>query len=86
MSSLRGVVSPWAIGALAAWLLVMVVVTQLALPVFANVAGPGLQCPPTTCPTRTTTEWLPSLLVGVIAASLAVGTGWGMLMGIRRRR
>ena len=75
--------SPWPIVALAAWLVLMVIGTQLAIPIFANVASPGLQCDPA-CPTETTTEWLPSLLTAAAVATIVVGALFGSAWWLRR--
>jgi hypothetical protein len=80
---MRGFVSPWAIGGVVLWLVVLVVVTQWAIPVFANV-GSGPPCEGASCPTAATTEWLPSLVVAAIAASLVVAALWGAFAAIRR--
>jgi len=77
-------VSPWSMAALAVWIVVLFVVANWAVPVFANVEGPGLQCDTSVCPTVTTVEWLPILLTGAVAATLVVGTLWGLRKGLSR--
>jgi hypothetical protein len=79
----RDYISPWAVGGIALWLLVMALVTPIVIPIFANVAGgPAEFCLQTTC---TTTEWLPSLGTAAIAASLVVGGLWGAVTLLRSR-
>ena len=75
-------ISPWLLAAVAAWLVFTAIGTMVAIPVFANVASPGLQCDPV-CPTVTTTEWLPSLLAGGIVASAVIGV---LVVSIRTLR
>jgi hypothetical protein len=71
-------VSPWSVAALAVWIVVLVVVANLAVPVFANVTT-GPQCTASVCPPyATTVEWLPILLTGAVAATLVLGTLWGL--------
>jgi hypothetical protein len=77
-------VSPWSVAALAAWIVVLIVVANWSVPVFANVEGGGLQCNASVCPTVTTVEWLPILLTGAVAATLVVGTLWGLRKGLSR--
>jgi hypothetical protein len=79
-------VSPWSAAALVVWIVVLVVVANLAIPVFANVESPGLQCIPTVCPTVTTVEWVPILLTGAVAATMAVGTIWALRNRLSRSR
>jgi hypothetical protein len=76
-------VSPWSVAALAAWIVILIVVANWAVPVFANVEGPGLQCSASVCPTVTTVEWVPILLTGGVAASLVVGTMWALRNRLR---
>jgi hypothetical protein len=75
-------VSPWAVVALAVWVVVMVVVANWAVPVFANVPS-GPQCTATDCP-RVTTEWVPVLLAGAGAATAVVAIIWGVRRLVRR--
>lgn len=70
-------VSPWSLATLAVWIVVLIVVANWAVPVFANVAN-GPQCTASVCPTVTTVEWLPILLTGAVAATLVVGSMWGV--------
>ena len=77
-------VSSWSVAALAVWIVVLIVVANLAVPVFANVDGGALQCNASVCPTATTVEWLPILLSGAVAATLVVGTLWGLRKGLSR--
>lgn len=87
MRSLRDLVSPMAVASLALWLVVLVVVTNLAIPVFANVgSGPQPFCPGTTCARQPTIEWLPSLATAFMVSTVAVGTLWGAMAHLRRRR
>jgi hypothetical protein len=76
-------VSPWSFAALAAWIVVLIVVANWAVPIFANVPT-GPQCTASVCPTVTTVEWLPILLTGAVAATLVVGTLWGVLRRLGR--
>jgi hypothetical protein len=86
MRALREVVSPMALAGLVIWLVVMVVVTNLAISVFANVGGgPQPFCPQATCAPQPTTEWLPSLATAFVAATLVVGGLWGAVTVVRRR-
>ncbi|MEX0626764.1 MAG: hypothetical protein WD402_09470 [Chloroflexota bacterium] len=85
MTSLRNALSPWAIGGLVLWLLVLAFALAWTIPVFANVSS-GPACTPTPCAVRTTTEWLPSLVVAALVATLVVAGGWGLLTSIRRSR
>jgi hypothetical protein len=80
MTSWTRFVSPWSVAALAVWILVLIVVANLAVPVFANVEGGAIQCNASVCPTVTTVEWLPILLSGAVAATLVVG----VLLGLRK--
>ena len=77
--------SLWLLVAVAAWLVLLVIGTTLAIPVFANVASPGLQCFPA-CPTVTTKEWIPSLLSAAVAATAVIGVLVGAVRLIRRRK
>jgi hypothetical protein len=71
-------VSPWSLAALAAWIVVLVVVANWAVPAFANVPS-GPQCTLSVCPpTASSVEWLPVLLTGSVAATLVTGTAWAM--------
>jgi hypothetical protein len=79
-------VSPWSAAALAVWIVVLIVVANGAVPVFANVGGGGVQCNASTCPTVTTVEWLPILLTGAVAATLVVGTIWSLRQRLGRSR
>jgi len=89
MRTLREAISPMAVAGLVLWLVVMVVTTNLAIPVFANVSGgPQTLCPQPTCPsvqTMTTVEWLPSLITAFLAATAVVAVCWGAVTMIRRR-
>ena len=76
MTSWTRFVSPWAIAALAVWVMVMGVVANWAIPAFANVPS-GPQCTATDCPT-VTTEWVPVLLAGAAAATAVVAIIWGL--------
>jgi hypothetical protein len=76
--------SPWSIAALVIWILVLMIVANWAVPVFANVEGGGLQCDAAVCPTHTTVEWVPILLTGSVAATFVVGALW--LVGKLRPR
>ena len=71
-------VSPWAVAALALWIVVLIVVASWAVPVFANVEGGAIQCNASVCPTVTTVEWVPILLTGAVAATLVVGAIWAL--------
>ena len=76
--------SPWSLAALAVWIVVLVVVANWAVPVFANVAS-GPQCTSSVCPpTTTTVEWLPILLTGTVVATLVVVGMWGLRRALRR--
>lgn len=89
MRAASDLVSPMALAGLVLWVVVMVVVTSLAIPVFANVAsGPEPVCPPTCAPQpqQLTTEWLPSLASGFLAASALLALCWGVVRVVRRRR
>ncbi len=79
-----GLISPWLLVAVAAWLALVVIGTTLAIPVFANVASPGLQCDPA-CPTATTMEWIPAVLSAALAATAVIGVGFGATRAFRRR-
>ena len=86
MRALRDLVSPLALAGLVLWVVVMVVVTTLSIPVFANVGGgPQPLCQQVTCAPQPTTEWLPSLATAFLAATLTVGAVWGAVTVIRRR-
>lgn len=86
MRALRDLLSPMALACLGLWVVVMVVVTTLAIPVFANMGGgPQPLCPQATCASQPTTEWLPSLATAFLAATLTVGAVWGAVTVIRRR-
>ena len=68
--------SPWSVVALAVWIVVLLLVANWAVPVFANVPS-GPQCTASVCPTATT-EWLPILLTGAVVATLVVVALWGV--------
>ena len=86
MRALRDLVSPMALVSLALWVVVLVVVTNLAIPVFANVGGgPQPFCAQVTCAPQQTTEWLPSLATAFVASTLVVGGLWSAVTVIRRR-
>ena len=78
--------SPWLLVAIAGWLMLTALGTMLAIPLFANVASPGLQCfPASACPTVTTTEWIPSVLSGAVLAAGGFGVVAGPILVIRHR-
>jgi len=78
-------VSPWSVVAFASWIVILVVVANWAVPVFANVEGYGLQCTLNVCPrTVTTVEWVPIVLSGAVAATLVVGAGWALRTRLHR--
>jgi predicted secreted protein len=63
---------------MAVWIVVLIVVANWAVPVFANV-GSGPQCTLSACPrTATTVEWVPILITGAVAATVTVGVLWGL--------
>jgi hypothetical protein len=79
-------VSPWLLVAIAGWLVLTALGTMLAIPVFANVASPGLQCfPASACPTVYTTEWIPSVLSAAVLAAGVIGVVAGSILVIRHR-
>jgi hypothetical protein len=80
-----GLVSPWLLVTVAAWLVLVAIGTTVAIPAFANVAVPGLQCDPA-CPTVTTVEWIPGVLSAALAATAVIGLGFAGIWAIRRRR
>ena len=85
MTSWPRIVSPWALAALAVWIVVLIVVANWAVPVFANVEGSGgIQCNASVCPTVTTVEWVPILLTGAVAATVIVGVLWGLRKRLSR--
>ena len=63
--------------------MVLIVVANWAVPVFANVPS-GPQCTASVCPTVTTVEWLTILLIGAVAATLVVGTLWSLRQRLSR--
>ena len=63
--------------------MVLIVVANWAVPVFANVPS-GPQCTASECPTVTTVEWLTILLIGAVAATLVVGTLWSLRLRLSR--
>jgi hypothetical protein len=73
----------WPIVLAVVWVAIVVTITIWAIPVFAQPVGCGLEGPPT-CTPRLTVEWLPSLTMGVVAASVVVGVLIG-LWGLVRR-
>lgn len=83
----RVLVSPWLIGGLAVWIGLMAGATAWSIPIFANVATPGLNCTPEPCATVVTTEWLPSLIMGAVIGSVLTGAFLGAagLLQARRR-
>lgn len=85
MSSWRNVLSPWAVGGLIFWLLILAVASQWTIPVFANVLS-GPECTPRPCAVSPTTEWLPSLLLAALVASVISAASWGIVTWIRRNR
>jgi hypothetical protein len=79
-------VSPWLLVAVAGWLMLTALGTMIAIPVFANVASPGLQCfPVSACPTIYTTEWIPSVLSAAVLAGAVIGILAGSILVIRHR-
>ena len=79
-------VSPWLLVAVVGWLVLTALGTMLAIPVFANVASPGLQCfPVSACPTIYTTEWIPSVLSAAVLAAAVIGVLAGLVLVIRHR-
>jgi hypothetical protein len=85
MRSWSSLISPWVLGGLLLWIVLMLVATWWAIPIFANISFPGLNCTPTPCPTPVTTEWTPSLAFGVVVATIVVGTLAGVAVLLRRR-
>lgn len=86
MSTLRGILSPWALAATAVWLLVMVIAYNWAIPIYANVGGPGL-CPgerPSCSPETFTVAQPDTAIFAVIVASLVTALLAGILLLIRR--
>lgn len=85
MSRLHEFVSPWALAGLGVWIVVLGVVANWAIPVFANV-GSGPQCEVLPCePNYLTTEWFPVLATGVITASVVTAALAGVVLLLRRR-
>jgi hypothetical protein len=75
----------WAIAGVMVWIVVLVIVTAWAIPVFAQPIGGALQdCSPSRCPT--TIEWFPVLTTAAILATIATGLAAGTWMLIRGRR
>jgi Na+/proline symporter len=67
----------WPLALVIVWVAVAAAVTVWAIPVFAQPVGCGLEGPPT-CTPRLTVEWLPSLTMGVVAASVVVAVLVGL--------
>jgi hypothetical protein len=59
------------------WVAIVAGVTMWAIPVTAQPVGCGLEGPPS-CTPRLTVEWLPNLVMGVVAASVVVGVLIGL--------
>ena len=79
-------VSPWLLVAVVGWLVLTALGTMLAIPVFANVASPGLQCfPVSACPTVYTTEWIPSVLSAAVLAGAVTGVVAALVRITRHR-
>jgi hypothetical protein len=72
------------LAAAVAWVAIVIAVTIWAIPVFAQPLGSGLECPPGPCPPRTTVEWFPSMVTGVIVASFLVAAVAGVARLVRR--
>ena len=81
-----GLVSAWLLVAVAGWLVLTALGTTFAIPFFANVASPGLQCfPVSACPTVYTIEWIPSVLSAAVLAAAVIGVLSASLLLIRGR-
>ena len=80
MRKWQSFVSPWSVAALALWIVVLLLVANWALPVFANADCGALEGGARIPCTRTTVEWVPSLLTGASVATLVVV---GVLLAIR---
>lgn len=78
--------SPGVIAGVVLWIGLLIAATWWAIPIFANVATPGLNCTPVPCPTDVTTEWVPSLTFGAGVATIAVGVIAAAAAVIRRLR
>lgn len=84
VNRLLGFISPWALAAVAVWIVVMGVVANWAIPVFANVGtGPG--CVVTPCgPNYLPTDWFPVLATGFVVASIMTAVLVGVVLLARR--
>jgi hypothetical protein len=72
MKVARGFVSPWALAGVAAWIAILGLTANWAIPVFANV-GTGPQCPAIPCPPDyLPIDWVPVLGTAAIVATLIV--------------
>jgi hypothetical protein len=75
MKAFSSFVSPWALVGLAVWLVVMVIAYNWAIPIYANLGGPGL-CPaesPNCSPATFTVTQPDTTVFALIVASLVTG-------------
>jgi hypothetical protein len=86
MKALWSFLSPWALAAVAVWIVLLGVVANWAIPVFANVgSGPGCEFPPCE-PNWMPTDWFPVLAAGVVGATFVTVVLAVVVLLVRKRR
>lgn len=86
MKTLLGFLSPWALGAVAVWLVAMVVAYTWAIPIHANVGGPGL-CPvehPDCSPATFTQTQPDTTIFAIIVATIVAASLTATVLLVRR--
>lgn len=75
MKAVLSFVSPWALAGIALWLVVLVIAYNWAIPIYANIGGPGL-CPaesPNCSPATFRVTQPDTIVFALIVASLVTG-------------
>jgi len=85
MKRFLGFVSPWALAAIAMWLVVMVLAYNWAIPIYANIGGPGLCGEPNCGSVGTFTVNVPGTLNFALIVATCVTVVLGGLVLIGRR-